>query len=122
MSWPREQVPDAVHAIVRLVPRGRVVSYGDIAGMLEVNPRLVGRVMSSSSPVDELPWWRITNASGQFPPHLRDEARAHWLEEGTALQASGFSAQIRTCRADLAELADAAERALGPLPGVSGAA
>lgn len=109
-----------VYEIVRLVPHGRVVSYGDIAGMLLINPRQVGRLLATSEPSDELPWWRVTNASGVLPKHLVDEARACWLEEGIALSANGC--RINSSRADLGDLADAAEQLLGPLPGVSGPA
>lgn len=116
----REQVYDAVKAIARLVPRGRIVSYGDIAGMLLINPRQVGRVMSTSTPEDELPWWRITNSYGDPPPHLRDEAFALWAAEGILPKPNGLGCRIKEYRADLADLADAAESALGPLPGVSG--
>ena len=120
MSWPPDRVAETVHVIVRLVPRGHVVSYGDIAGMLLVNPRQVGRAMSVSTPADELPWWRITNASGDLPPHLREEAFQRWASEGIQPKPNGLGGRIREHRADLAELADAAEAALGPLPGVSG--
>lgn len=109
-----------VYEIVRLVPHGRVVSYGDIAGMLLINPRQVGRLLATSEPSDELPWWRVTNASGVLPKHLVDEARACWLEEGIALSANGKGCRINSSRADLGDLADAAEQLLGPLPGVSG--
>ena len=35
----------AVATVVRLVPPGRVVAYGDIAELLGVGPRQVGRIM-----------------------------------------------------------------------------
>lgn len=117
-----EKVRDQVYAIVRLVPAGRVVSYGDIAGMLEVNPRQVGRFMGLSGPSDDLPWWRITNSAGDLPAHLLGEAIDHWDEEAIPVRPNERGCRIRTHRADLAELADAAERLLGPLPGVSGTA
>lgn len=120
MTPDRAELRRKIHEIVRLVPRGRVVSYGDIAGMLEINPRQVGRLVATSEPADELPWWRITNASGFLPKHLQDEARACWLDEGIPIRPDGRGCRISVCRADLAELADAAERLLGPLPGVSG--
>lgn len=129
-----------VRTVVRLVPPGRVVSYGDIAELLGIGPRQVGHIMATSNPddtaaradeiraderrpdgaqPDETPWWRVTNAAGRLPPHLSDEAIARWREEGTALARSGRAASIRTHRADLPALAEAAERVLGPLPGLS---
>ena len=53
-----------VYAIVAMVPRGRVVSYGQIARMLG-NPgaaRQVGWAMRVCP--DELPWQRVVKADG----------------------------------------------------------
>lgn len=116
-----------VYAIARLVPSGRLVSYGDIAGMLRVNPRQVGRAMALSDELDpagpgapQLPWWRVTSSSGDLPERLLSRARTRWYAENIAEKATGTGARISRHRADLADLADAAERQLGPLPGVSG--
>ena len=107
---------DQVYTVVRLVPVGRIVSYGDIAGLFSINPRQVGRFLAVSEPADELPWWRVTNAYGDPPKHLRDEVFARWAEEGISLQPNGIGCRIKQYRADLAQLADDAERLLGPLP------
>ncbi len=155
-----------MRAVARLVPPGRVVAYGDIAALLGVGPRQVGRIMAAGPPgppdpeedltaaghaidlpgdlpgedrpsaddhsaddpsVDDpsaddpsVPWWRVTNAAGRLPAHLLDEALARWRQEGTGLSRGARGAAIRTHRADLPALADAAEAALGPLPGASG--
>ena len=110
------------------MPPGRVVSYGDIAELVGIGPRQVGRILAThdsqldTATVEEqaVPWWRITNAAGDLPKHLRDEAFAHYREEGTPMRRNGVGAAIRTHRADLPDLADAAEAHLGPLPGTSG--
>ncbi|NHN55346.1 cysteine methyltransferase [Calidifontibacter sp. DB0510] len=115
-----EVVREQVHTIARLVPPGRVVSYGDIAGMLLINPRQVGQIMAASRPEDELPWWRITSSYGDLPRHLRDEGFAIWAEEGITVKPNELGCRIKDFRADLAEVANAAEAELGPLPGVSG--
>lgn len=107
-----------VYLIVRLVPAGRVVSYGDIAGMLGMSPRMVGRYLALSQEAD-LPWWRVVNASGQLPAHIREHALAHWDDEGIAVTPNGLGVSIRHHRADLCQLADAAEAVLGQLPGVN---
>lgn len=109
----------AVGVVVGLVPPGHVVSYGDIAELIGIGPRQVGAIMAAGpAPGDpERPWWRVTNAAGELPAHLIDEAVARWHMEGTALKSGGRGAAIRTHRADLPDLADAAEAALGPLPG-----
>lgn len=107
-------LPDDVAAVVRLVPPGRVVSYGDIAELLGTGPRVVGRIMAT---YDEpaLPWWRIVRADGGMADPLLDRAVPHWREEGIGF--SGSRVRIGRYRADLSALADAAEAALGRLPG-----
>lgn len=107
------------YAIVSLIPTGRVVSYGDIAGMLGMSPRMVGRYLALGDESD-LPWWRVVNAAGELPDHVRDHALAQWEHEGLALKPNERGVPIARYRADLPALADAAEAALGPLPGLSG--
>lgn len=106
-----------VYAIVCLVPAGRVVSYGDIAGMLGMSPRMVGRYLALSQEAD-LPWWRVVNAAGELPAHVREHALAHWADEEIVLKPNGLGISIQQHRADLPRLADAAEAVLGPLQGV----
>ena len=100
--------------VVRLVPPGCVVAYGDLAELFGTSPRIIGRIMATHDAVD-VPWWRVLRAAGGMTPHLRDEARGHWLEEGIGL--AGERVRIRQYRADLAVLADRAEQLLGTLPG-----
>ncbi len=107
-------LPDDVAAAVRLVPSGRVVSYGDIAELLGTGPRLVGRVMATCDEPD-LPWWRVVRADGGMTESLVDRAVPHWREEGIGF--TGGKVRIGRHRADLAALADAAEATLGSLPG-----
>ena len=109
---------DDVLEVVRLVPPGSVVAYGDLAELFGTSPRIIGRIMATNDAVD-VPWWRVLRTDGGMTPHLRDEARGHWLEEGIGL--AGERVRIRRHRADLAALADAAEARLGPLPGAGDA-
>lgn len=108
---------EQVWAVVRLVPGGRVVSYGDVAALLERSPRMVGRAMALCEDAD-VPWWRITNAAGRLPADLLARALPHWHEESTALRRDGSGVDMGRARADLVALGEAAERLLGPLPGL----
>ena len=100
---------DDVLRAVECVPAGRLVSYGDIAALIGTGPRQVGHVMSRAG--GDVPWWRITNARGELPAHLRDEAARHWRAEGISVRPGG-GARIEMHRADLAQLADAYDSAL----------
>ena len=86
-----EDYVEHVLATVELVPRGRVTTYGAIAAHVadprRRGPRSVGRVMSLHG--GSVPWWRVVRADGSLPPSHDDEARAHYLEEGTPLRLAG---------------------------------
>ena len=55
---------ERVYKIVRRIPRGRVMTYGQIAELLGegYTPRTVGFAMHSSP--DGTPWHRVLNAQG----------------------------------------------------------
>ncbi len=56
---------EKVFALVRTIPRGRVMTYGQIAAILGegYTARTVGYVMHTAS-ADNVPWQRVVNASG----------------------------------------------------------
>ncbi|MFF1251180.1 MGMT family protein [Pseudarthrobacter sp. NPDC058329] len=90
----RIEYVEAVLAIVRLVPAGSAVSYGDVAELLGTGgPRQVGAVMSHYG--SGVPWWRILKASGQAPEGHEAEALRHYVREGTALKGA-YEAYLRT--------------------------
>jgi alkylated DNA nucleotide flippase Atl1 len=79
---------EAVLTAVEQIPAGRVASYGDLAELVgRGGPRLVGRVMSTQGA--GVPWWRVVRADGSLPPSHEDNARPHYLDEGTPLRPSG---------------------------------
>ena len=55
---------ERVFRVVRMIPRGHVMTYGQIAEILGegYTPRTVGFVMHSSN--DKTPWHRVINAQG----------------------------------------------------------
>ena len=64
---------DEVYRIVRDIPRGRVMRYGQIARLLErhLSARAVGWAMSQCPA--NIPWQRVVNASGGISTqHLHD--------------------------------------------------
>ena len=67
--------------VVDRIPRGRVMTYGDVAEYLGTGTgRTVGTVMSKHG--REVPWWRVVQASGRpAEPHLQ-EALAALVAEG----------------------------------------
>ena len=59
------QYRERVYEIVRSIPRGRVMTYGQIAEILGegYTARTVGFVMHASG--DSVPWHRVINAQGR---------------------------------------------------------
>ncbi|HLE60359.1 MAG TPA: MGMT family protein [Thermoanaerobaculaceae bacterium] len=55
---------EAVYSLVRAIPHGRVMTYGQIAGLLGnlLSPKAVGWAMHTCP--DDVPWHRVVNASG----------------------------------------------------------
>lgn len=75
---------ESVLEVALLIPPGRVLTYGDIAELLECGgPRQVGAAMSRSG--SAVPWWRVVRAGGYPPRGLGREALERYLEEGTPL-------------------------------------
>src|ERR1051325_5476398 len=62
-----EQTFEKIYRLVLRIPRGRVMTYGQIARLLEdrYSPRLVGWAMHAT-PQDErnIPWHRVINSRG----------------------------------------------------------
>lgn len=61
---PDKDYRERVYRIVRSIPSGRVMTYGQLAEILGegYTPRTVGFVMHGSD--DETPWHRVINAQG----------------------------------------------------------
>jgi methylated-DNA-protein-cysteine methyltransferase related protein len=86
----RHQVLD----LVKRIPRGRVMTYGQIAQVLEsrISPRAVGWILHRCP--DDVPWQRVVNSSGgcstdrlpDFPSGLQ---RAILESEGIEFRPSG---------------------------------
>lgn len=96
-----DALAERVLQAVEQIPRGAVVSYGDLAELVGTAPRVVGAVMAQFG--HEVAWWRVTDRDGRLPEHLIAEAQLHWAEESIASTASGC--RIREHRADLDDLA-----------------
>ncbi|MDN4610994.1 MGMT family protein [Arthrobacter burdickii] len=95
-----EAYAEAVLAVAELVPGGRVLTYGDVAELLECGgPRQVGRALSRST--RDVPWWRILRAGGHPPQGLALPARHRYDEEGTPLSLPSGSADSGDYRVDL---------------------
>lgn len=86
---------EAVYAVVRTVPPGTVVTYGQVAGLVEgvaVTARQVGGIMNVSPP--DVPWQRVVGAGGHLPigkrsPGLKSRQQELLESEGVEFLPNG---------------------------------
>jgi methylated-DNA-protein-cysteine methyltransferase-like protein len=55
-----------IHEVVRRIPEGRVLTYGDVAALAGMprQARLVGYALHALPPPSTVPWQRVVNARG----------------------------------------------------------
>jgi methylated-DNA-protein-cysteine methyltransferase related protein len=90
-------VPSVAHSVYRLVsriPRGRVLSYGEIGRIVGTGPRQVAAAMRDCP--SGLPWHRVVGAGGK----IRTPGEYAWIQqerllaEGIRFRGLSFSYEI----------------------------
>jgi methylated-DNA-protein-cysteine methyltransferase-like protein len=79
-----------VREVVKALPRGDVVTYGEVAA-LAGKPgaaRGVGAILAGGGD-DGLPWWRVVNSKGRLVPGHEVEHAGRLRAEGVAVD-DGF--------------------------------
>ncbi len=90
---------EQVLEVVESIPRGRVMSYGDVAEWVgSGGPRQVGRVMATYG--GGVPWWRCLHADGSPPPGLERETLRRLRADKTPLRPDGQRVDMRLARWD----------------------
>ncbi len=56
---------EKVYDLVRQISRGKVATYGDIAAVLNINPRYVGYILHHNPYPGQIPCHRVVNANGE---------------------------------------------------------
>jgi methylated-DNA-protein-cysteine methyltransferase-like protein len=80
-----------IYRIVRRIPRGNVLSYGDIARLAGTGPRQVAAAMRNCPA--GLPWHRVVGAGGK----IRTSGETAWVQrellitEGIVFRGNNFS-------------------------------
>lgn len=79
-----------VYDIVRQIPQGQVLSYGDVARLAGFpnHSRLVGRVMSETPADADVPCHRVVNSQGHMSP-VFPEQRERLAAEGVRFTPQG---------------------------------
>ncbi len=68
-----------IYAVVAQIPRGRVVTYGQIARLVGCGARQVGYALAASPEGLGLPWQRVINSQGRVSP--RRDAHGHLFQQ-----------------------------------------
>lgn len=85
----------AVGAVIARIPRGRLLTYGDVARLAGFpgRPRQVGRALKALPETTKLPWHRVVNAQGLVPQRGRVwgayEQMARLRKEGIPVDPDG---------------------------------
>lgn len=95
---PGTDVAGAVRDVVRGLPVGAVVTYGDVAAAVGISPRQAGRLIGQLS--SQIPWWRVVYADGSAATCHGGSAVRLLRDEGVVLHRS---------RVDLARHRDASQ-------------
>jgi alkylated DNA nucleotide flippase Atl1 len=91
---------ERVLGVAEMIPRSRVMTYGDVAEWLEEGgPRQVGRVMALYG--GAVPWWRVVRSDGVLLPGHELRALARYREEGTPLRDPSRSSGDHIPRLDM---------------------
>lgn len=87
-----------VYAVVAEIPRGKVISYGEIAWLLGKPryARLVGRALCSVPSDLQLPCHRVVNSQGRTAPGWLEQ-KALLLAEGVVLKKNG-DVNLKLCK------------------------
>ncbi len=95
----RQRAPDSgeqsvearVYAIIRQVPRGRVVTYGQVAMLADMprNARQVARLLRFCDPKARVPWYRVLGKHGPRSAHISVPEPEHAQEQRQRLEREG---------------------------------
>lgn len=85
---PRSRAYPRIYSVVRRVPRGRVVTYGEVARLAGYagQARLVGYALSALPGHSALPWHRVVNREGRVSRRAMPGAE---LSQRMLLEAEG---------------------------------
>jgi methylated-DNA-protein-cysteine methyltransferase-like protein len=67
---------EAIYAVVRRIPRGRVATYGQVATLagLDGHARQVGYALHNLPERSDVPWHRVINARGEVSPRTAGDS------------------------------------------------
>lgn len=90
MKVEAKKIYSEVYEVVKQIPKGKVMTYGQIARLLGCpqHSRLVGQALMNVPESLQLPCHRVVNSEGRLVPHWLEQ-RHLLLEEGITFKTNG---------------------------------
>lgn len=87
---------DKVYKLVKRIPRGRVVTYGQLAKMLQLpgGARTVGYAMAGCPSGQGIPWHRVVGEKGKILPREPYGSKQRRLLESEGTQFAGMAVDL----------------------------
>jgi len=79
---------ERVYNIVSEIPEGKVMTYGQIAKMAKVNPRVVGFAMHGNKDTKKVPCHRVVGVNGNLTGYAKGLAKKKELLKQEGVQFS----------------------------------
>ena len=91
---------EEVYQIVQQIPKGKVVTYGDIAKAVGANPRWIGRTLHNNPHPEKVPCQRVVRSDGRLATAFAfggmEEQKKMLLAEGVIFK--GEKVDMRKCQ------------------------
>jgi len=86
-----------IYEFVKRIPRGRVVTYGQVARLLKVpgGARSVGYAMAGCPSGQGIPWHRVVGAGGRLLPREPYASKQHMLLRTEGTQFRGMKVDLQ---------------------------
>lgn len=75
-----ETLKEVVYALTSLIPIGYVTTYGEIAHILRINPRTVGKILSENNLPIAIPCHRIIRSDGRIGGYTVNGRKSNYLK------------------------------------------
>ena len=87
---------DNVYKLVKRIPRGRVVTYGQLAQMLDLpgGARTAGYAIAGCPSGQGIPWHRVVGAGGKLLPREPYGSKQRRLLESEGTQFAGMAVDL----------------------------
>lgn len=82
-------IRELVYTLVQLIPMGFITTYGNVARVLNISPRLVGKILSKNNNPIEIPCHRVIGAKGIGGYTIRGKKAIEFKEKLLRLESSG---------------------------------